>query len=249
MPPAMTELTRFTRADMRGYAPPPGAHVSVLGVTGGGKTTLLGQLVRVQSDDQLTVIFDTKPRNKELGKQLAGLGFRTVHEFPPALPKIRLAHERRWIVRPPHVGNPGMDGAVLYATAEHTIGWLYNHGHKYGGCRLVVDEVQDFTRGKALGYRSGNAASFLDMCWTHGRSQELGLWAGTQRPRDVPLNMFSQATDIFLGQNPDAQDVKRYGEFGGVSPILIRDTIASMKRYEFMMVRRTDFSAAIVGAD
>lgn len=216
------------------FRPPPGRHVSVVAPTGGGKSTLLGQILTRQTDDQLTVIVDTKPRNLELDNQLRGQGFRRTTVFPPQLPQVRLRHERRWVVHHPHSGDPDSDRGALVDLVTNTFGWCYNNAHKYGGVRLVVDEALDLTR--------AGLSTHIEMILTHGRSQSCGLWVGTQRPRKVPLEVYSMATDIFLGSTPDVQDQRRYAEIGGIDPKALVEEVDNLDKYWFLYLCRSPLS-------
>jgi len=214
--------------------------VSVIAPTGYGKSTLLGQIITAQDTEQLTVIVDTKPKNKALDTQLRGLGFRTVTSFPPILPGIRLHYERRWRVRPPHTGIADVDAERLRQTYMELKQWLYLNADKYGGCRLVVDEGLDLVRAGLSGE--------IEQVHTHGREMMLGEWIGTQRPRGVPLTTYSMAGDLFIANNPDLNDQKRYSEIGGIDPKALIETVSHIKKYEFLYLHRDPLSGAIIDA-
>lgn len=222
------------------FRPAPGEHVTVVAPTGGGKSTLLGQLLSVQDDSQLSIVLDTKPRNAELEKNLhvkEGL-FRIRHSWPPIPPWWRLRYQRRFILKV----RPGMsiddDDDRLWFMCKHMMDWSYKKGYRYGGVRLYVDEGLEVTD---LGL-----TKHLKGLWTRGRSQEVGFWFGTQRPRDVPLYAYSQATHIFIGRNPDFEDQQRIANFGALPKKAIIELIGSLPDFSFLYINRRGPRACIV---
>src|SRR5581483_1703986 len=67
--------------------------------------------------------------------------------------------------------------------------------------------------------------------WYQGRTSRISLVAVAQRPRHVPLAALSQAEHLFLGRIGDAEDVRRFGELGGiVDPNLVRLANRTLER-------------------
>jgi hypothetical protein len=83
--------------------------------------------------------------------------------------------------------------------------------------------------------------------WTKGRSVDCGLWAATQRPSLVPLEMYDQATHLFLAYDPDERNQKRFAEIGGVDPDLVAHVVARLPRFHWLYIRRSDRKLCVVG--
>jgi hypothetical protein len=83
--------------------------------------------------------------------------------------------------------------------------------------------------------------------WTKGRSIGSGLWAATQRPSLVPLEMYDQAEHLFLAHDPDRRSQDRFGEIGGVDPDMVVWVVQHLPQYHWLYIRRSDRVMCVVG--
>jgi len=86
----------------------------------------------------------------------------------------------------------------------------------------------------------------LRTLWTRGRSMECGLWVASQKPTHISLHAYNQAEHLFLHYDPDENARKRFDEIGGVDPNLVRNTVANLKKHEWLYIRRDGPVMAIV---
>jgi hypothetical protein len=233
-------IQRLTRDEFANrFYPTPGQHVGILAATGGGKTTLATRLLIGQPTNQLSIVVDTKPRNLELDKLLLPAGFKVMRTFPPMFARWSLSNNRRIIVRTVGSGDFASKREAMAELMANTCQWCYDNAYRYGGIRLYIDELRDFTY--------TNQTDILQHLLTHGRSQGLGVWGGSQRPRFVPLEVYSQSSHILFGCNPDLQDRKRLSDVGGFNPSTLQQAMDQLRDYEFLAMGRRPKYVTIVG--
>lgn len=229
----LIERQRFITSVWRYKA---GEHVSFIGPTGAGKTFLmLPLLARSVSDDLPGYLTVMKPRDKTVGD------FLRTHErwkrtltFPP--PPSVGKKPQGWVVWPHHTKDPEGDDA------RHVEIFRRMHRQLYvrGDCIIADDEAVSLVREMKMG-------PDLVRIWTKGRSIGAGLWAATQRPAMVPLEMYDMAEHLFLAYDPDKRSQERFGEIGGVDPELVVSVVKQLPRYHWLYIRRSDRAMCVVG--
>lgn len=208
-----------------------GEHVSLIGPTGGGKTTLaLGILHRRRN----TVIFASKPRDRTLDGLTKGSRserFTKVATWPPGpldrrvilWPKSRdLAGARRHQQRVFHSANQ-----AIYGTG----GWCVFADDTWYLCQVL------------------KLAGDLEMFYANGRSIGISLVAGIQRPAHVPLMAYDQATHLFFWRDNDESNLRRIGGIGFADSARVRRIVARLPRHEALYVNTRTGAMVITKAE
>lgn len=193
-----------------------GEHVSLIGPTGAGKTTLAHAILPKR---KFVVVVATKPRDSSLSA-LKRDGFEVVRSFPDHVatdvtPKLIL-----W---------PNMKRVGDARKQQKTIGRALNEIFVQGGWTVYVDElryVSSTLRMKPL----------LELLWQQGRSLGVSLVGGTQRPAHVPLMLYDQATHLFFWRDNDDANLKRIGGIGFLDANLVRNTVAQLPLHETLYI-------------
>lgn len=216
----------------------PGDHVTVLAPTGGGKTQLAYQLLGATAKPNLqATIFVMKPRDETVSKFTAQYNFKIIRDWPP--PRLPLFDKKPpgYVLWPKETGDPDADDARQEKIFRSALRNLYRKGHKIA----FADET--YSLEKELGMEKE-----LRRLWTKGRSMDTGLWAASQRPVWISRWAF-QAQHLFLGNDPDVDMQKRYGEIGGgIDPDIVRSVTGRLKRYEFVYIAREERTMCVVSA-
>jgi hypothetical protein len=203
-----------------------GEHVSFLGPTQSGKTTLAYQLLQRTTGPRLPgVALVMKPRDKTVTEWNRTLGYRRVRSWPP-LPAL-YDKPPGYTLWPKHSFDFDRDNQMLAEEFHNAIRDCYKKGDRV----LFADEVLGLV--KELGLERD-----LTAVWTRGASMGCGLWAATQRPSHVPLHMYSQAHHLFASYDPDKRSRDRLAEIGGIDPELVKSTVLDLKRYQWLYIRR-----------
>lgn len=191
-----------------------GQHVTMIGTTGSGKTTLMRQIIGLRS---YVVIFAAKGRDDTMDKFLAD-GYVKLERWNPDIddyivlwPKIRGAAHRHY----------------QREVFEEAIDSIYRSG---GWC-VVFDEVSYL----ADTLRMTDHLKFL---LQQGRSSGISVIGMTQRPAFIPLAFYDQATHLFLWRDNDHRNLTRVGELAGLAAKAVQQEVAELKRREVLYLNK-----------
>lgn len=190
-----------------------GQHVTAVGPTGSGKTTL-GLHLLPQRD--YTVVFSCKPRDVTMNRLLRAGWERQSTRFIPQIAN----HIILW---------PPVDGFAAASKQKRIFRDAMERVLVEGGWCIDLDEtayIADF-----LGLEKE-----LKMLMQIGRSNDISIINKTQRPAFVPLVIYDQADHLFLWRDNDEVNLKRIGGLGGLDQRSIRHEVASLPKHEFLYV-------------
>jgi hypothetical protein len=191
-----------------------GQHMTAIGPTGRGKTTLILELIRRAYPCPWRTVLASKARDPVL-EELRD-------ERPPYV-----VH-KEWLAIDPDVyprrilAPPLKRGAASKPEQARVFREALTSIFRQGGWMVYADELRYLT--EFLGLREE-----LELLWQQGRSLGVSVVGGVQRPRHVPLMAYDQATHLFFFHNPDVQTIKRMEEMtGGLDTSLVRDSVISL---------------------
>jgi hypothetical protein len=218
-----------------------GQHVSFIGPSGSGKTHLaLPLLARSVTADLTGYVTVMKPRDKTVGEFMVRYHWKRILNYPPPASvqarKVVGEEPPGYVVWPNHTSNPELDEA----RHEGIFRKMHRDLYVKGDAIIFDDEAVSLVREMDL-------KPDLVRIWTKGRSVGCGLWAATQRPSLVPLEMYDQAEHLFLAYDPDKRNQKRFGEIGGVDPELVEAVVARLPKFHWLYIRRSDRTLCVVG--
>jgi hypothetical protein len=236
--PPLPRIERFGRAEFLAerWHYEPGEHVTILGKTGSGKTYLAYQLLEVTATSVVpAVVLVMKPKDRTVREWSAAAGFRVVRSWPPA-PSIWAPRKPPgYVLWPRHTFDPDRDDPVLYREFRAAMLDSYRRGNRI----IFADEATGLTQELGLDRE-------LVTLWTRGRSMACGVWAASQRPAHIPLHAYNAVEHLFLANDPDKRARDRFSEIGGVNPDLLRDSVASLKKFEWLYVCRSGPTLCVV---
>lgn len=206
----------------------PGEHVTLLGRTNSGKTTLAYELLAGSAHRKLpAVVVVMKPRDATVDRWNKALQFRKVRGWPPIPSPLQL-DPPGWTLWPKHqLRDPDATNARLYTEFRKAILDSYAKGNRI----LFGDEVAGLVN--ELGLRRE-----LETVWMRGRSMGCGLWAASQRPAHVPLHAYSQAEHLFLAYEADKRSRDRFGEIGGVDSDMVKSLVGQLPKWHWLYIKR-----------
>lgn len=196
-----------------------GEHVSLVGPTGCGKTTLGLSILGIRG---YVTVFGTKPRDSTLNR-LRKSGYRKLDNFNPR------PNERRILLW------PKFTEASDQVNQREVFQEAFEDAFVQGGWCLYADEAKYFINTLKLG-------AFLKLYWEQGRSLGLSLVTGTQRPAHMPLEFYDQATHFFMWKDNDRYNVSRLAGLAGSQKVdSIKRAIPTLGKHEFIYINtRTD---------
>jgi hypothetical protein len=214
----------------------PGEHVTIVGPTGTGKTTLAYDLIDQYATSKVpAVILVKKPRDGIVKKFSKTTGFKVTQTWPPIWSRGwnkkqgGLGKKRRGFVYWPKrdLSNLRKDNKRIATNFEKVITECYRKGSRI----LFVDDLVGVS--KELGLEP-----VLTTVYMEGRSMECGLWGAIQRPYHAPVIMYGAAEHVILFKDPDKRSIDRYKEIGGIDPLLVETLVNNLKKHQFLYIGR-----------
>lgn len=199
-----------------------GDHVTILGPTKSGKTTLALDVVEIRS--YVLGVF-TKPQDPILD-ELAGRGWRTTKKLDIQV-QDGVVMDRRVAFHPVYRSGTIREKEQRQAVA---VQGAFDYVFDAGGWCVFADEGVWLTQHLGL-------ARELQAFWYQGRTSDISLVLLAQRPAWVPRAAYSQAEHVFFFHTADREDQKRFADLGGgVDTDAVRGLVAGLSRHEFLYV-------------
>lgn len=194
-----------------------GEHVTMVGATGSGKTTLAQRMIDYRT---YVCVMATKNRDPSLYPVLLAKGYTITDD-----PELDYRQHPKVVFRP-KLEAPTAEAKVTQQEAfrELLVG-VFNEG---GWC-LYGDEVRYLTQNLGL-------ATELETLWLQGRSLGVSMVVATQRPVSIPVLAFESATHLFLFRATDRANIQRASEFAAADADAIRYTLPRLPRYEALYI-------------
>lgn len=198
-----------------------GQHVTMLGPTQRGKTTLAMQLLSVcTSKERKAVILAGKPDGRDHTMEEAPdmLNMRRITEWPP----VRTYKDRNrvgYVLRPLGKADSDVDeDAKLSKEFKSALKSLYS---SRSPVIAVIDEA-------SLIYEDLKLKKEYEAPLKRG-APVVAVWSLVQRGRNITYHVYNAAEHIFCFYDPDESNRIRYSEFGGVDPKIMRALTAKLK--------------------
>lgn len=199
-----------------------GEHVTLVGPTGCGKSTLARGILSMRS---YVVALGTKPRDRTLDG-LRREGYRVSRHWPPPWPPEFAPRVLLW---------PKIDSVNDLPAQRETIRQAIEAIYRAGGWCVFADEGEYVANPDYLGL-----GPQMRMLWQQGRALDVSVVLACQRPRHVPLAAYSQATHLFLWRSSDRRDLDRLAELNGADTGTLKRLLPRLPKHEALYVNTRD---------
>lgn len=194
-----------------------GQHVTMVGPTGWGKTTLANEILRLR---HYLVAFCVKREDSTMERLIRDQHMVRLREWNPEVAD-------RIALWPPIEGtgsNFRLRQRAVFLTAMNSI-------YRMGGWCTFFDEVS---------YLSDNLKmdDELKFLLNQGRTSGISVVAATQRPAFIPLAFYDMATHLFLWKFNDHRNATRAAELTGRAFPVVREEVMDLPKYEFIYINK-----------
>lgn len=192
-----------------------GEHVTIIGPTGQGKTTLALDLMGMRGHP---LIIATKPQDSTM-ERMKREGWHVIRKWPPTRnrtilwPKMRVPRDR-------------FTQAMVIRDALERV-------FVAGGYAVLIDEL-------SYVINSLKCRLEIEQIWQQGRALNLSLVTCILRPSHIPLLAYDQATHVIMFRDNDETNLKRMGGLGHWSKAEIIRNVSTLKRHEFLLFNTRD---------
>lgn len=193
-----------------------GEHVACVGPTGGGKTTLALNIIGRR---QFVTVLATKPQDEVLENLEHIDKFRRMDRWKDYDP-IRVPKRVIW-----------PDATDLYSAVNQQRAFreAMRYMYRQGGWCIYIDELWYIIHHLKLDLE---VRTFLQQ----SRSIRVSLIALTQRPANVPLELYDQSTHLFFWLDNDERNLKRLSGISWKSAKLVQNMIANLEHHQVLYI-------------
>lgn len=209
----------------REFNPNPGEHLAVFGATGQGKTVLMQSFL---PKFPFVTAFATKPSDLSMESLIQHDGYVRMARWMRLNP---IDHPRR-VIWPDATQLDSVD--VQAEVFGRALDLIFREGgrpkNKPVGWAVAIDELWYITNMLGLGKQ-------VKLFLLQARSLGHSLVVATQRPSQVPLEVYSQSTHLFFFQDSDRSNLDRLAEINArASAALTRMTIVNLEEHQVLYV-------------
>lgn len=218
-----------------------GEHVTIIGPTQRGKTTLGFQLLgRTATPEMRAQVLASKPRDETVDKWRKTLNLREVSTWDPPTEAPWNKNKRRGYVLRPYQSLKDIDTDNANVRKEFK-NCIYDCYGSKDARILVIDEAHEVQNELKL-------KKEIEMCLMRGAALKCGTWCFCQRSAFNSYHIYNAPEHLFLFNDPDVKNRERFGQIGGVEPKEIEETVGRLGQYQCLYVKRTGPYLCVVNA-
>jgi energy-coupling factor transporter ATP-binding protein EcfA2 len=192
-----------------------GEHVGLIGPTGQGKTTLLMQLLPLHP---YVVVFATKPRDRSMDKLIAN-GYTKLDRWQ-SLDPVDMPRRVLW---------PDATKLDSVDHQRHVFHHAFEAIYREGGWTVAIDET--WYVNNALGLTPD-----IKLYLLQARALDISLLCATQRPANVPVEIYDQSTHLFFWRDNDENNLRRLSGISWRSAELVRHIVSGLEMYQVLYI-------------
>lgn len=193
----------------------PGEHFGLIGPTGQGKTTMLLNTLPLH---HYVTVFGTKPRDDTMDK-LVKSGYYKMKHWRSLDPR----NTPRRVLWPDakHLNSVTKQREVFSDAVERI--------YREGSWTVAIDELWYFTNILKMDL-------YVKLYFLQARSTGISLLVATQRPANVPLEVYDQSTHLMFWRDNDRRNLDRLSEINSRDAALVREIVRNLEDFQVLYV-------------
>lgn len=199
-----------------------GQHLVILGPTGRGKTTTMGEILKVPPTDGVLIATIGKP-----DPALAHLG-KTADEWPPRMPLKLLMHDAiPFIRRFEHRPKSPKDFSNIRNSYANLLRWMFARP----GWTIYLPDLQIVSDPKMMGLGKDVEQLLLTL-----RKEASSVFMDAQAPRWIPSAANDQTSHVLIFKNRDKRVQQRLSEIANIDMDLFKFLMNDIGRFDFVWI-------------
>lgn len=206
------------------FHPQPGEHLAIIGPTGRGKTEIQNQILPKY---HFVAVFATKPIDETMERLIVDGGYTRLQRWR----SLNLHDYPRRVIWPDasQLNSQELQKEVFADALDKIFREGGRPKKKPVGWATAVDELWFIVNMLGLGKQ-------IKMFLFQGRSLGISLILATQRPADVPLEVYDQSTHLFFLRDNDDSNIERLAKISSLDSGLVRFIIPRLEDYQTLYV-------------
>lgn len=206
-----------------------GEHVGIIGPTGQGKTHLQKNIL---PEFPFVAVFATKPIDRTMTNLVKQGGYTMFQRWPNALdPRSSPTEFPRRVLWPDASRLDSVD--LQRDVFENALDRIFREGGRPPedpvGWAVGIDELWYFV--KML-----NLSKKIKLMLLQGRSLGISMINASQRPVDVPVEVYDQSTHLFFFRDNDRRNLQRLSEINARDSALVRLVVQNLEPFQVLYI-------------
>jgi energy-coupling factor transporter ATP-binding protein EcfA2 len=240
-PGAVPALRHYGREEFvkQVWSHSPGEHVTIIGRTGSGKSTLGYQLLgAAHSRRHPAAVILSKPKDLTTNKAARKYGLKFTSRWPAPRSFFQTNPPFSHVLRPRFTYDDDKDRFEHTEVFKGLLKDTYQRGHR----TVYAPDLYGLLE------RQPDLESHFVTAWLNWRSNDADLWVDSQKATHIPLLAFNQPTHMFLFRETDKKGRERFDQFGGFDSKLVERANMALRPHEALYINQADLTMCVVEA-